>query len=1042
MIKYLPKKHLSLVFLLIFGLSVHLPVKAQSTADKTENLWYSNYPTWRTSLKSSLNASDSNFRLFMKFYKDTLYKDRAIFYKNEGAYNMNAAQATAYFDGLKTKYTSLYNQFLTIQAQYPSTIAEYTSNNNGSVNRTMNVCNNSCYNIDCSNGTLDGWYAYYATDNSSTSSMSTSALVGGLAGSVPQAALDPTNNDYQVRVMSGSGVDPVCGSFIPVVSPLTNHSIRIGDSTAVLQGVAEATYSFNVSGPNPKLAIEYAVVLESGGHQGWQQPWFQMAILDQNGDTIPGCGRYQVVARGGNSGFVPYFYNNNTFDTVYCRSWTTVFVDLTAYVGQCVTAVFESSDCALGGHFGYAYVAASCSNPIIASSSNFFCGQSVITLTAPPGGATYQWSGPCISGASNQQQCQVTCPGTYSVTMTSSAGVTCGNTLTIVIGSGAGPVPVPDFTTDTVCSGNPTQFTNHSTPLGGNGTKFYWDFYDNYNYEDSTSVNPIWTFPLGGIYHVHLHETTSSGCGADTTVTVVVDTTSSVQIFGTTSACVGTPAYFNTGFFGNITGYTWHFGDPNCPADQDTSTAPFAFHTYSVAGTYTVSLKKGGFCPDSSTLTITVNNAPVENIIPHSHCGSDTVWFQATDSTNIGFYDWEFLNTNGMYIGFRFNNSDTTTFVFPYNDSSYVIVLHAYPSSGAFCPGVDTLRITLGHITPGFSEPFICVNKNVGFIDTSVGYPYTWLWNFGDPASGTSDTSSLKDPFHTYSATGVYNVKLVVTSASDCIDSVTNTITVNPGPVVSFTSDTLNGCAPLCIKFTDNSTTAIGNIVQWSWNMGNGIDTADQAEDPYICYPVGVYSVSLKVTTDSGCFTTKTISNMISAYGIPKAAYVTNSDSVSILDPNVTYTNQSSDATDTITNYLWRFSDSSFTMPNLHRYYPDTGHYCATLIVTNNHGCTDSVAQCVVVTPDFALYIPSAFTPNGNHLNDIFLPEGMDAEKYSMYIFNRWGTTLFHTTDPTVGWDGTVNEVMSPEDTYIYNISVTDSKGKTHNFIGTITLLR
>src|SRR5262249_10363634 len=158
----------------------------------------------------------------------------------------------------------------------------------------------------------------------------------------------------------------------------------------------------------------------------------------------PGCGQYFEVASAGLSGFKGVYYPLNG-DTVYCRPWATVFVPLYNYIGQCVTVIYEASDCALGGHFGYGYVAATCGKLNLVASSPVFCnGQQSATITAPPGAASYQWTTPdgCISGASTAQALNVSCAGTYNVITTSSGGASCVDTFSITIpASPAGPQP-------------------------------------------------------------------------------------------------------------------------------------------------------------------------------------------------------------------------------------------------------------------------------------------------------------------------------------------------------------------------------------------------------------------------------------------------------------------------------------------------------------------------------------------------------------------------------------------------------------------------
>jgi len=113
------------------------------------------------------------------------------------------------------------------------------------------------------------------------------------------------------------------------------------------------------------------------------------------------------------------------------------------------------------------------------------------------------------------------------------------------------------------------------------------------------------------------------------------------------------------------------------------------------------------------------------------------------------------------------------------------------------------------------------------------------------------------------------------------------------------------------------------------------------------------------------------------------------------------------------------------------------------MIAMDEHGCSDTVTDCFIMEPNYSLYIPSAFTPNSDRVNDVFVPVGQYIKNFEMYIFDRWGMQLYHTTDIKQGWNGTVGGgTPVQEDTYIYKILITDSEGNNHTYVGNITLLK
>ncbi|HWY98086.1 MAG TPA: gliding motility-associated C-terminal domain-containing protein, partial [Bacteroidia bacterium] len=125
--------------------------------------------------------------------------------------------------------------------------------------------------------------------------------------------------------------------------------------------------------------------------------------------------------------------------------------------------------------------------------------------------------------------------------------------------------------------------------------------------------------------------------------------------------------------------------------------------------------------------------------------------------------------------------------------------------------------------------------------------------------------------------------------------------------------------------------------------------------------------------------------------------------------------------------------------------YTDTGTYCASMLVINKHGCIDSINGCIDIQPLYTFYIPNAFSPNNDGLNEVFLPKGSYICGFEMYIFDRWGQQLYHTTDINKGWNGKIGNGSIPvqEDTYIYLINTTDCVNHAnHEYIGNVYVIK
>jgi gliding motility-associated-like protein len=124
--------------------------------------------------------------------------------------------------------------------------------------------------------------------------------------------------------------------------------------------------------------------------------------------------------------------------------------------------------------------------------------------------------------------------------------------------------------------------------------------------------------------------------------------------------------------------------------------------------------------------------------------------------------------------------------------------------------------------------------------------------------------------------------------------------------------------------------------------------------------------------------------------------------------------------------------------------YPDTGTFEVTQILRNDEGCTDTAYTTVRVDYGFHVYIPSAFTPNDDGLNDLFKVEGEDFEDFSIMIYNRWGQLLYSSFDPENGWDGKtrLSNDPVPGGVYVYTIKLKNRFGAPYTYRGEVTVLR
>src|SRR4051794_36909281 len=157
-----------------------------------------------------------------------------------------------------------------------------------------------------------------------------------------------------------------------------------------------------------------------------------------------------------------------------------------------------------------------------------------------------------------------------------------------------------------------------------------------------------------------------------------------------------------------------------------------------------------------------------------------------------------------------------------------------------------------------------------------------------------------------------------------------------------------------------------------------------------------------------------------------------------ILQP-VYFENQSTGAT----AYQWNFGDGYYSdSENPQHLYNDTGQYVIYLIAVNQYGCEDTAINEVIMTPTFTVYIPNAFTPNNDGMNEFFTVSGIGIKNYELFIWNRWGNLIFEGDN--CGWNGKVlnrNE-SAKEDVYIYRVVFKDIFNQNHQLDGRVNLIR
>ena len=398
-------------------------------------------------------------------------------------------------------------------------------------------------------------------------------------------------------------------------------------------------------------------------------------------------------------------------------------------------------------------------------------------------------------------------------------------------------VPVASFTASPASGTAPLTVT--FTDVSANATSWSWSFGDG---NTSTTENPSWTYTSVGTYTATLTSTNSFGSNSTTkTITVKSAVTTPVSSFSAsaTSGTAPLTVTFTDTSTNSPTSWSWIFGDGN------TSTSESPSWTYTSAGTYTVYLTAGNSAGQSTSYkVITVSSAtttPVSSFTSNATSGVLPFAVQFNDTSTNTPTSWSWVFGDGY-------TSTTENPVHTYTSAgTYTVYLTAANSAGSSVTYVSDYITVTANATPvaSFSSNVSSgtVPFAVQFNDTSTNTPTSWYWEFGD-----GYVSSVENPVHTYSVSGVYTVTFTatngegsnVTTEEDYITAssaaISSTYVATPLPTSAVTP--LFTAAPTYAITTSATTTS--SVDDWLAKQNAIITTATTKKAPGYDFPVAL----------------------------------------------------------------------------------------------------------------------------------------------------------------------------------------------------------
>lgn len=490
------------------------------------------------------------------------------------------------------------------------------------------------------------------------------------------------------------------------------------------------------------------------------------------------------------------------------------------------------------------------------------------------------------------------------------------------------------------CAPATIQFLQYSTAGQGSIINYLW------NFGDGTTGNgptPTHLYTQTGYYTVTLTVTNSGGCSNSSTMTRVLRLVDGVQPNFTWSEVGGAcTAPYTLNFLNQTAGpgnmsYNWSLGTGAAPATSN-ATNPSGI-SYPAAGSYTVTLiaQSSLGCGDTLTQTVPLtSNTPVINA-PSAGCINTPVNFSNGSNPAPISSSWDFGD------GSPPSNQPTTTHSYTAAGPYTVTLTNIYAS----CTTTATTTINIGSaLVPTFtaSPTTACqAPLSVQFTDQTAPTPTLWTWDFGDGSA----QSNQQNPLHTYSSTGTFDVTLTATTAAGCTGSTKQAKEINiTAPTISMSGQ--GACVGQVYTPTYTINT-VDPVASYSWSAPGATPSTATGASPGFTYPAtGFYSITLTITTNSGCTATQTFTNAVQV-GTPTPASFTYSPPSPICGKNiVTFTSPSTPAD----HWYWTYNDGSpiDSGQTVTHEFRKTGTRVVVLAVSHD-GCVTQATQPVTVSP-------------------------------------------------------------------------------------------
>ena len=916
-------------------------------------------------------------------------------------------QSTGDFTGLTAgNYTITIEDANDCQATVTATVIEPTPVSVSISNTVNTTCNGS------SDGSLtavgSGGTPNYQYSIDGVTFQSVGDFTGLTVGNYTITVED--DNGCQ-NTVSGTVTEPTL--LTGTINTTTDATCGLANGSFTVQGVdGTPGYQYSTDGGvtwqasgtfSAVMPGNYLVNIEDANNCGTT---LNVVINDLSGITASISSQTAVSCNGFNDGDVTVIASGSTAPYQYSIDGVT-FQSTGAFTGLTAGNYTVVSEDANGCQFPVTVLITEptllISNVVTSNNTQCFnsCDGAVdISISGGSSPYVFSWTGP-NSFSEITEDIGSLCAGTYDVLV--SDNNSCTTSLSVTINE---PSEVL-LTTSSVNSncGQSDGAVSVSASGGTISTDYNYEWYQAGSLIGSTAVLPNLA---AGSYDVVVIDDNNCSASANQTITDLASGTASA-IEDAMASCYGLcNAQGTASISGGTAPFTYLWNSGSTPTQPTTS----------------------GLCPGLNTVTITdgIGCVSVATLVinePDSINATINIVNETCVGDCQGSLDVTTLGGTPPYL-YSFDNGATFGNVSSLNSlcaNNYNIEIKdfngcSYAISVEVLPGMQYSNATISNVAP------VCENVP-SFILSAVDPGGVWV----GPGIQNNEFNPL------VVGDGVYTISYEISSV--CGDTGYIDVVVNPLPEVSFVADIYDGCEPLEVNFTNTGTLGISCL--WDFGDGGTSSNCGLATNNYLS--AGTYDVSLTVVDTNNCESSYIESAMINVYPLPDANFTFTPQPTTIVDPLINFTDQSINAS----QWNWDFQIGSSIIQNPTFDFETAGTFQVELLVTSIYGCTDVAYNTVLIEDQFLVYVPNAFTPNDNGVNEMFLPVfyGLDPVNYDFYIFNRWGELIFDAHHPDIGWDGTYNGVKSPEGVYVYKIIARDQiNGEMREFVGHINLIR